>query len=158
MQRIIFHLVFLAFSGTVLHAQLPDFTGREYRKARYTVYQLGDFPVGTENRSYLAEYVLEYQVLLKKELSRTAADSLRAVLSDSSNYMTLGMVRTCPFIGRYGVKILTRQTLIEIVISQPGCIKMILRSGKEDGPRYFDLRKENAIYPFLEKSLFRLEE
>jgi hypothetical protein len=158
MRPTILLLVLLTFARVGLLSQVTGFTGREYRKAQFVVCQLGEFPVSAENRSYLAEYVLDYQVILKRELSRPEADSLRAILSDSNNYITTGMVRTCPFVARYGVKIQSKGATTSLVISQPGCIKMIRHSCTEASPRYVDLRKENAIYPFVEKLLFRAEE
>lgn len=125
---------------------------KDMKKAKVTLYQVAEFPVNPVEHSPGAEYIQDYKVLAKKELSRAEMDSLKPVLADSSNYI-FNIAKTCPFVARFALRIEKKSEVTDIIISRESCIKLIIKSSSEAEPRYYDLRKQNEIFPLLEKMI-----
>jgi hypothetical protein len=145
--------IMLAVSS--LLAQGPQIKDKDFKKARVTVYQVSQFQTAPLEHSIGVEYLLDYQVIKKKELTKEEILEVRTVLIDSANYIS-GMSRSCPFIGQYALRIEIKSGNTDIIISQPGCSKMICRAVTDGQLSYYDLTKENAIHPLMEKLMTKL--
>jgi hypothetical protein len=144
-------VIFLSMAAGMM-AQGQPVPEKDMKKAVVTLYQVAEFPTNPVEHSPGAEYIQDYKVLAKKELSKVEVDSLKPILADSSNYI-FNVAKSCPFIAMYALRIEKKTGVTDIIISRESCIKLIIKSSAESEPRYYDLRKQNAIFPLLEKMI-----
>jgi hypothetical protein len=137
-------------AGSSLLAQVPQIKEKDFKKARVTVFKVSQFQTAPLEHSIGVEYLLDYQVTKKRELSKEEVPEVRTALADSANYIS-GISKSCPFIGQNGLRIESKGRITDIIISQAGCSKMIYHASTDGQLNYYDLTKENAIQPMLER-------
>jgi hypothetical protein len=150
MSRTMLAVLWLLLLATSLMAQGPNIMDNEFKKARVTVFEVSQFQTAPLERAIGVEYVMDFQAISKRALSKDEIAEVKVALADSANYIA-GMTRSCPFIGKYGIRIENRSSVTEIIISQETCPKMIFRSGTQEQVTYFDLAKNNSLHKILQQ-------
>ena len=146
MLAVLWHLIL----ATTVMAQSPQIMDNQFKKARVTVFEVSQFQTAPLERAIGVEYVMDFQAISKRALSKEEIAEVKIALADSANYIS-GVTRSCPFIGEYGIRIENRSSVTEMVISQETCPKMIFRSGAEEQVTYFDLAKDNSLHKILQR-------
>lgn len=117
---------------------------------QFTLYEIDQFATPVDEQMADKNYFSDYQVYHQSDLSKEAVKELKMILKDSMLF-TNENVRTCPFIGKYGLAITNKKSeFVHVILSNANCPKCQVQASNPELAGDFDLTKME-LYKVLEK-------
>ncbi len=117
---------------------------------QFALFEIDQFATPVNEQAADREYLSDYEIFKPLELSKSAMEELKKVLSDSLTY-TQENVKTCPFIGKYGLSVTNKKSAyIHFIISTENCPKCQVFASDRELEGSFDIVNLD-LFKILEK-------
>ena len=152
MKNIIIALsAFLSFAFGCANAQEKDnkiFGNKAFVVHNHTdvaLFEIENYRTSLDSQDKKKEYVADYQINKKIELSRRDKKHLHEVALEVSNYETVTF-KSCPFVAKYAVVFSKGDEQITLIISAKACGKVIIFDKKDEKyTKNYDLVEKNSL-------------
>jgi hypothetical protein len=132
--------------------QTPGLTKEDLYGSEITVFLIAEFPTDPAQQVSGSRYILDYLIFRESVALKKERKQITKFLLDPSNY-AYARKKSCPFMGLYALRARNQRSLMEIVVGNKYCPKIMFASGGKNASNYVDLTEQNTIYPALEQLL-----
>ncbi len=129
------------------HTQLQAFIDEA---DQFALFEIDQFATPVNEQAANKEYLSDYEILEPIELSKSTMEELKKVMGDSLTYRQ-DNVKTCPFIGKYGIAVTNKKSeYLHFIISTENCPKCRVFASNQELEGSFDMVNLD-LFGILEK-------
>ncbi len=116
------------------------------------VYLIDQFATPKAEQTGTSMYLADYQIIKPIEMDSSSIAELKNIISDSTTYNGENM-KSCPFIGKYGVALSNRdKDYFHVIVSTEACPKCQVFASDTAWAGHFDLVNLN-VYSIIGRNL-----
>lgn len=147
------HKLIFLFVGIVLgFAGCSKTSQKMYQKTvnkadEVNAYLVDQYATRLADQEDPSNFLMDYKILDELATDQQMITTLKAVMADSSNYSTTNL-KSCPFIGKYGLSFKRNNEYVNMIISLPNCGKCQIKHSSDETSRTVDLVNDK-IYEAL---------
>ena len=114
------------------------------------VFMVESIPVMSVEQMQGKEYICDYPVVSSSMVKKKDGKSLILAVLDTNQYMS-GLIKKCPFMGKYAVRFTKGNQSLTLIISAEPCDKVIIFCpGSPIDKKHIDIKERSAIIAFIE--------